>query len=185
MSTVMLNIDFSSWDESTTSLTNFVLLAILHDANEILINKLKAQPHDFYKTQLEMLEKQGYIKVVEGNIILREKAVSMFGIVNATINFDEFWEAFPITTPSGRILRATSKDWAGKLTRDYTVCKSKYLKKIKSLEFHNRIVSVIKARVKSGDYEYINNMETYINQEKWQQDIKYLQVTNTDINEMS
>jgi hypothetical protein len=185
MSNVMLNIDFSNWDESKISISNFIILAILHDANEVLIDKLKAQPHDFYKIQIEVLEQQGYIKLVKDVPILREKAVAIFGTTDKQINFDEFWEAFPTTTPSGRLLRAVSKEWGGKLTRDYSICRTKYLKKIKVPAFHDKIVSALKARVKSGDYEYMNNIETYINQEKWQQDVKYLKVTSTDINEMS
>ena len=121
-----------------------------------------------------VLEQNMYIKSTEDGYILRDKGRQLFEKKNSDINFDEFWDVFPSSTPSGRPLRASSKEWAGKPTRDYVTCKKKYLSKIKTLESHNKIVQIVKARVSSKDYEFMNNMETYINQEKWQQDVKYL-----------
>jgi hypothetical protein len=123
---------------------------------------------------LKRLEQFMWIKATEDGYILRDKGRQLFEKKNSDINFDEFWDVFPSSTPSGRPLRASSKEWAGKPTRDYVTCKKKYLSKIKTVESHNKIVQIVKARVSSKDYEFMNNMETYINQEKWQQDVKYL-----------
>ena len=123
---------------------------------------------------LEVLEQNLWIKKVEEGYILRDKGRQLFEKKNSNINFDEFWDVFPSSTPSGRPLRASSKEWGGKPTRDYMPCKEKYLSKITAAESHNKIVQIVKARVSSKDYEFMNNMETYINQEKWQQDVKYL-----------
>lgn len=124
--------------------------------------------------ELHLLEQNLWIKKVEEGYILRDKGRQLFEKKNSDINFDEFWDVFPSSTPSGRPLRASSKEWGGKPTRDYITCKKKYLSKITTVESHNKIVQIVKARVSSKDYEFMNNMETYINQEKWQQDVKYL-----------
>lgn len=134
------------------------------------------QPESFKfsdRAMLQALSDNLWIKPTDDGWELRSKAIDLFKS-RTSINFDEFWEAFPSCTPSGRPLRASSKEWAGKLTRDYTTCKKKYLSKIKTLDSHNKIIQIVKARVTSKDYEFMNNMETYINQEKWQQDVKYL-----------
>ena len=120
---------------------------------------------------LHLLEQNLWIKKVEEGYILRDKGRQLFEKKNSNINFDEFWDVFP---SHDRPVRASSKEWGGKPTRDYITCKKKYLSKITTVESHNKIVQIVKARVSSKDYEFMNNMETYINQEKWQQDVKYL-----------
>lgn len=122
----------------------------------------------------ETLERNLWVRSTEEGYELRGKARELFEQFEPKINFDEFWDAFPSSTPKGRPLRAGSKEWGGNPTRDYTVCKKKYLAKVKNIPTHNKIVAVVKARVATGDYEFMNNMETYINQQKWQQDVKYL-----------
>ncbi len=148
---------------------------------ELLLMKLINEGEDVgaYKffsnkeTILNSLEANLFVKKTENGYELRSKGRELFGN-KSDINFDEFWEAFPAHTPDGRILRASSKKWHGKETRDYTTCKQKYLSKVKNKEIHNEIVRIITARVNSGDYKYINNIETYINQQCWQKDVKYL-----------
>ena len=139
------------------------------------------QPESFKFSDTSMLQALSdnlWIKPTDDGWELRSKAIDLFKS-RTSINFDEFWTAFPYTTPNGRVLRAENKEWAGKPTRDYLVCKKKYLAKVKNPEAHNLIVRIIQARVDSGDYNYINNMETYINQEVWQKDIKYLKNENS------
>ena len=122
----------------------------------------------------------------EGQYLLRGKAKVFFETKESIINFDEFWDAFPAATPSGRVLRSESKIWGGRPTKDYVTCKRKYLSKVKDINAHNKILTIIKARVNSRDYDYINGMEVYINKEAWQQDSKYLttKAKTGNINEM-
>jgi hypothetical protein len=134
---------------------------------------------DFYIQDIGLLELKGYIKIIGENLPedldFRPEYTTLVTPINTKINFDEFWDAFPTTTRTGRILRAVNKtNNQCKPTRDYEICKKKYLSKVKSEELHKNIVAIIKARVASGDYEYINGMEIYINQCKWERDEVYL-----------
>lgn len=165
MLSLQLNLD--KLKESGLFVEEFVYLQMIHDGLEPEAFKMSD------KNALQHLSEGMWIKPTEGGWELRAKAVALFTVVS-TVNFDEFWEAFPATTPDGRALRAGSKEWGGKPTRDYLVCKKKYLAKVSDKESHDKIVSIIRARVNSGDYKYINNLETYINQEVWQKDVKYL-----------
>lgn len=150
------------------------------------------QTEDYYDMQyFKKLESEGYIKIVgndlPNDLEFRPEFTIFINPINPKINFDEFWDAFPATTRTGRVLRAVNKmNNQGKPTRDYEVCKKKYLAKVKSEEVHKRIVSIIKARVASGDYEYINGIEIYINQSKWERDEVYLRKgkTTSSINKM-
>lgn len=167
-----LVIDLDNLKKSNIFVEEYLYLQLIHEG---------LNPLDFnwsvgkaVITDLELLEQNLWIKKVDEGYILRDKGRQLFEKKNSDINFDEFWDVFPSSTPSGRPLRASSKEWAGKPTRDYVTCKKKYLSKITTVESHNKIVKIIKARVSSKDYEFMNNMETYINQEKWQQDVKYL-----------
>lgn len=167
-----LVIDLDNLKKSSIFAPEYIILQMLNEG----IN-----PLDFdwgygspINMDLHLLEQNLWIKKVEEGYILRDKGRQLFEKKNSNINFDEFWDVFPSSTPSGRPLRASSKEWGGKPTRDYITCKKKYLSKITTVESHNKIVQIVKARVSSKDYEFMNNMETYINQEKWQQDVKYL-----------
>ena len=164
----IIELDLDKLQESGLFVEEYVVLQLIHSG---------LNPDSFKVSSKEIipiLEQNLRIKSVENGWELTSKALSLFQNKNTDINFDEFWDAFPVTTPDGRILRSANKIWNNSNTRDYTVCKKKYLSKVKSLEIHNKIVSIIKARVLSGDYKYINNLETYINQELWQRDVKYL-----------
>lgn len=134
-----------------------------------------------FKEKFVSLQTLGMVKILEDSVEIRQKGLDILDF-KKDINFDEFWDAFPVSTPSGRILRSANKVWSETLTRDYIICKKKYLSKVKTVSTHNTIVKIIKGRVLSGEYEYINNMETYINQEKWQQDVKYHKFAATGTN---
>ena len=167
-----LVIDLDNLKKSNIFVEEYLYLQLIHEG---------LNPLDFNWSfgsgiiaDLDLLEQNLWIKKVEEGYILRDKGRQLFEKKNSDINFYEFWDVFPSSTPSGRPLRASSKEWGGKPTRDYITCKKKYLSKITTVESHNKIVQIVKAKVSSKDYEFMNNMETYINQEKWQQDVKYL-----------
>ncbi len=156
--------------------------------NYILLNIVLQQPENIpeifldFKEKFLSLQAFGYVKILNDGVEIRQAGKEFLGH-SEEIDFDEFWNAFPVSTPSGRPLRAANKEWNGTLTRDYTVCKKKYLSKVKKIHVHNVIVKTVKGRVASGNYEYMNNMETYINQEKWQVDFpKYYKKESTGTN---
>lgn len=127
------------------------------------------------KDTIRILSDNLWIKHTEGNEYqLRQKGRDLFDKPNNSINFDEIWEIFPITTRTGRTLRAANKEFSGKPTKDYITCRTKYLSKVKNIEIHNKIVSIIKGRIAANDYEYINGLEVYINKNGWEKDVKYL-----------
>jgi hypothetical protein len=136
---------------------------------------------DIQEFLLEMEEK-GLLKIIaeipeeisDKVLEFRQEFLNLVTPNNSKINFDEFWDIFPTSTKSGRALRAENKIFHGKPTRDYEVCKQKYLSKVKDEELHKEIVAIIKKRVELNQYEYINGMEVYINQRKWEQDIALL-----------
>jgi hypothetical protein len=162
-------IDLENLQKSGLHTEEYIVLQAINEG--IDIDKLPFINKDII---LEVLDHNLWIKRTEDGFELRGKARELFEPKMTLINFDEFWEVFPVTTPSGRVLRAANKESRGKLTRDYDVCRKKYLAKVKNKDLHAEIIEIVKARVFSKDYEYINNIETYINKQKWQQDIKYL-----------
>ena len=138
------------------------------------------------KEFLTICEMEGLVKITGENLPedleFRPVFTNLVTPNKLSINFDEFWDVFPSSTRSGRPLRAVNKaNSQGKPTRDYEVCKKKYLSKVKNEELHKLIVSIIKKKVELNDYEYINNMETYINQCKWERDQAILSRNNGQI----
>lgn len=166
-----MEIDLKTLKESGLFVDEFIFLALINEGEDPLMDG-----YHWPSGIMERLESNMWVKYCEDTIELRAKGRELFENKNSTINFDEFWDVFPVTTPSGRVLRAAGKEWRGEPTRDYVVCRKKYLTKVKTEEAHKKIIQIIQARVTSKDYEYMNNMETYINQSKWQQDVKYLNI---------
>ena len=93
------------------------------------------------------LEQNLWIKPTDSGYELRQKGRDLFVDSESLINFDELWEVSPSQTRTGRPLRAATKEFHNKVTKDYETCKKKYLSKVKSLELHNNIVSIVKAIV--------------------------------------
>lgn len=175
-----LLIDFQNFKKRLAEgidIEHYILLVLAFQDSE----KIPEIILDFKKKYLP-LQTLGWVKILEDGIEIRQKGLDILEITD-DINFDEFWDAFPVSTPSGRSLRAAHKEWTGNLTRDYVTCKKKYLSKVKKKHVHEVIVKTIKGRVASGDYEYMNNMETYINQRKWEVDFhKYYGKESTGTN---
>ena len=166
-----MNIDLDNLKKSHEFIENYVFMQMIYEGIDVEDYNWS----DYSELKYE-LQDSGYIKILEDSIEPRQKLIDLFETKN-NINFDEFWNVFPASTISGRPLRAANKEFGGKLTRDYEVCKKKYLSKVKTEKLHHQVVDIVAARVASNDIEYMNNMETYINQEKWQVDAKYLRVT--------
>lgn len=159
----------------------------LTELEELVLNNLKSlSKKELLKCPagtlvVNFLEKKGAIRVTEDNIFNTEKYSSV-----KDIKFEEFWDVFPVKTPSGRKLRPTNKEWGGNLTYDYTTAEKKYLTAVKSLEIHKQVCKIVEAKNKNATAEergYENNIITYINQKKWERDSEYLK-KQQDINRM-
>lgn len=143
------------------------------------------QTKDYYELQyFKKLESEGWIKITGTNLPFdlefRENFITLVTPINSKINFDEFWDASPHSTRAGRVLRSVNKVTAqGKPTRDYEVCKRKYLAQVKSVKLHENAVAIMKARVFSGDIEFMPSLEVYINQRRWERDVVYLNRAKT------
>ena len=166
----------------------FIVLTTLYHEDDDLLQHINF-PGKSTKQILKELEELQYVKILSddySDIELRKKSYDLFN--QSQINFDEFWDNFPIKTLSGRSLRASNKTFHGKLTNDYIKCKKKYLSKVKSLGLHNAIVNIVKAKVKYGsasDKHYENGIEVYINQSKWERDEKFLRQNNSSFGGVS
>lgn len=181
MNDLIITIDLEKFKEVRDKLTleEYVILYSYFIGSHILIDLIE-HAETKYSQNLNIifkkLESEDWLKIIDHSIVLREKALSLF-INSGEINFDEFWDNFPRRTPNGRPLRAFNKVVNGVPTRDYIVCKKKYLKSVRDKELHNQIVATViaKNKVLSPDKKnFENNLETYINQKKWEQDIIYL-----------
>lgn len=178
-----LIIDLDNWKKSNLYLVDYTILQMLYEG-------IKFEEYNIFENEADIvgvyksLEKELYIKILDEEIEPRQKLIDLFEKAGDKIDFDEVWNVFPIQTPNGRSLRSANKEFSGKLTSNYITCKKKYLSKVKKQEIHEQIITIIKARVNSGDYEFINNMETYINKEAWQIDIKYLTLNKVSTNRM-
>ena len=173
-----LKIDLDNLKRSVTFVEEMLVLSLINE--DIDLSIYQWYNYNNLHTIITGLEQNLWIKKIDDNkYILRDKGRQLFEAKESEVNFDEFFEAFPATTSDGRVLRSANKVFRGALTRDYVVCKKKYLSKVKSKEVHDEIVSIIKARVASGDTKYMQNLETYLNQESWSKDVKYLK-TNSD-----
>ena len=163
----VINIDLDDMDKSQLFADEYVLLCLINDG-------INPELYTWREGLIQSMSNNLWIDKPSDEYVLRSKAKELFENKKSEVNFDEFWDVFPVATQSGRVLRSASKVWGGRPTKDYLVCKKKYLSKVKTIDSHNNIVAIVKARVASKDYEYMNGIEVYINKETWQRDIKYL-----------
>lgn len=108
----------------------------------------------------DSLQDRGFVKITEDSIILRQKTIEMFEPLDL---FYKFLSTFPIKTPSGRYLSPARVDG---------IAVKKLKKKWESLFKNNnvleaRAIEVLEAELKwrrnSGNLEYINAMEAWLN----------------------
>lgn len=182
-----ITIDFDNYSSSNLILFNYILLQLIiekkYDYIKTIVDKEVSFPNIVDK--LEALESMGYIKIIDSNksdidkilesITIRRKGDDLFS--TRSIEFDEFFFAFPHKTPGGRVLRTKEKEFGGKLTNDYVEARKKYLSRVKSKDMHDQIVKIRSTKTKSAPsstLEYENNIITYINQRKWERDSVFL-----------
>ena len=100
--------------------------------------------------------------------ILSNKAVEkLFEIRNDAINFWEFYNCYPVKVGS-RVLRASGPTSQLALKHE-----KKYLMRVKTNESHLKAIASISAYVakqkSSGKLEFLQNMETVLNNSSWEQ----------------
>jgi len=131
----------------------------------------------------DSLQERGFIKITEDAIILRSKAIDMFLPKDL---FYTFLSTFPIKTPNGRYL---SPSGSGGEYKGMAV--DKLRKKWDSL-FRNKenlqknaidvLNAEIKWRKKTGNIEYMNASETWLNQANFEKYAYLLEDNNKEIN---
>lgn len=114
------------------------------------------------KYLIPVLEKKGYVKVVESVVHLREKTIQLFEDTEDL--FTEFFGKFPLKTPSNRYLRGG----------DIESIKGKNARKKWNKHFRNRPNAARKAiqaleaelamRRRNNSLNFMHNMETWLNQ---------------------
>ncbi len=162
------------------------LLKIYLKSKEISINYIGK------KSELEVLDSKNYIRYKDdGDVVILAKTKQLFTQYDISIDFDELFEIYPPKTPNGRSLR-TEKERAGHLTSGYKLNKSRYLKKVKSIEEHKEIVETTKLMLKHqesrGALNYLNALEAYITGNLWEKYFYLLdkkeQMFNNNIREL-
>lgn len=107
------------------------------------------------------------IKFME-TLISRENVADLLGIkTDANINFWEFYNCYPVKVGS-RVLRASGPTSQLALKHE-----KKYLMRVKTNEGHLKAIASISAYVakqkSSGKLEFLQNMETVLNNSSWEQ----------------
>ena len=161
----------------------FIVLTTLYHGDNDLLSHINFPGKSITFILLELEELQ-YIKLLSddySDIELRKKTYDLFN--KSQIDFDEFWDSFPAETPfKRRSLKSANKIFHGKHTRDYLEAKKKYLSKVKNKDEHEEIIKILQSKSQFAsmeDKEFENGIIVYINQRKWEKDVKFL-VTEED-----
>lgn len=151
------------------------LLKLRYISENIQFPFISAQSH------LDSLSAKGFLDVNGDSLILTAKGAKVFktssNIKISESDFEQFFDLYPSKTPSGRRLRSSAKSGGG-YTRDFEVCYRKYSAVVKDLLMHESIMQATKNLIydyrRRGSSEYMQNLETYINQRTWE---KYLDMS--------
>lgn len=133
-----------------------------HDLEDSFLYRSKEE-------MLDILQDKLLIKITDNGVILRQQALDLFKVEAKDKQFLEFWNTYPMKVPDGsggyRILRSKSIE----TTLGKTVYK-KYMKVISSPGEHNRVIKGlnIQLQVQRAKLQFLQNIETYINQRTWE-----------------
>lgn len=111
-------------------------------------------------------------EIVLESLIPTQQVYFILGYSKDTEWFEEFWLNYPRQTPTGRMLKQISKVKA----------KKKYLKYVSTEEQHKHILSLLRKeifhRASTGRINYMQNLETWLNNESWK---AYEEDINTEV----
>ena len=91
-----LKIDVKKLEKSRLPLQEFVYLQVLVEEIEYDFQWDDLLHHHFQ--MLERLQEDMYIKIIQGVVYPRQKAIDLFNIVDKDITFEEFWDKYHNTT---------------------------------------------------------------------------------------
>lgn len=138
----------------------------------------KEFPFTSTELTLKSLEEKEWLILEDNEIELSKKAYKLIGekTINENTttesNFDELFDIYPYRTPSGRILRSRNKIVSGKLTHNYCKLRDRYLRKVKTIDEHTEVLINTKTMISNANMrnsiEYLQQLETYINQNSWE-----------------
>ncbi len=90
-----------------------------------------------------------------------DQAYKILGFTKEDQWFEELWNVFPRRTPKGRVLKQIGHQKA----------KKKYFSRIKSESDHRKILAALdrelKHRAATGNIDYMQSLETWLNNESW------------------
>lgn len=163
-----VSIDFSCLQNNNITADLYILLFCRYHNNCILPPIIKtATLGDDHA--LEYLESESFIKITgDKQFSLRQKAINLFESSDTNKDWLEFLGKFPTKVSNGRggtrALKVANPDSKGNVR-----IKKKYLDLIKSSpDLHSTIIKTLEAEIKmrrkSGDLQYMHNMETWLNQ---------------------
>ena len=115
------------------------------------------------------LENEGYIKVTENAITIRDKTYRIFSIPvdyeTMSNNFDQLYLLYPHKVGSRKLRSLVKGD-------QYSELKTKYLKKVKTTEQHNEVIKALKKEIAtktaSGEMKFFQLLATWINNSSWE-----------------
>lgn len=107
-----LILDLKKLEKSNLSLKKFVYLQTLVDEIEIDTDFL-----DIYREDIEDLQRNLYIKVVDDDVFLRQKALDLFNIKQQDITFKEFWDKYHEITGKPKTDRSPAEKYFRRLTK--------------------------------------------------------------------
>jgi len=152
----MITINEESIPEDLTILEYFILYCLFH--------KIPCEPYPQY---LESLNTKRYVRFGD-NLELREKTIDLFVVKEdkALTQFLEVFNNYPIKTYSGRRLRPVKIE-----SKEFQELFKKYKAKVISQNKHQEVLKCLdnelRERKKSNSLEYMHEMVTWINGEKW------------------
>jgi hypothetical protein len=134
---------------------------------------------------IKSLISKGYLLERSDTITLSDKSEKIFKNVEFVVSekdFEDFYNMYPPKTLGGRRLRSSARLGSGVPTRDFSICYKKYKSTVRDIDTHSSIIEATKNMLydykRRGSMEFLQNMETYINQKTWE---KYLDLSPLDI----
>jgi len=121
---------------------------------------------------INSLKEKGFLEVNDNNEIRITAKGELLLKPKSEMNFDDLFFLYPATTPNGRHLRTRNKEIGGRITKEYRFLKEKYALRVFDEDLHNKVIAATKfmldQRRKSGDLDYLQQLEVYINRNGWE-----------------
>ena len=164
-----ITLNLSTLKNSNLSPNEAILLYLLYykqfDEIAELFGKLEALNIRDALLDTEYILSDALTKFTE-TIISKKHVEKLFGIRSDQINFQEFYNCYPIRVGT-RVLRASGPEAQVAIKH-----KKKYLAKVKTVEQHEKAIKAIIAFVsqqkRAGKLNFLPNMETVMNNSMWE-----------------